>query len=90
MTLDQVHKAKSILLSIVAVLTGLLFLSLDWAPRIDFDVTGFLFLLGNAGRLTSCCFRRFQRHGNLLLDSGIPGQILSSTAERSPGTAWIG
>lgn len=53
MTLDQVHKAKAILLSIVAVLTGLLFLSLDWAPRIDFDVTGFLFLLGNAGRLTA-------------------------------------
>ncbi len=56
MTDDQVHKAKATLLSIFAVLAGILFLKLDWVPRIDFDVTGFLFLLGNTGRLTALAF----------------------------------
>lgn len=53
MTDDQVLKTKAIFFGILALLTGLLSLQLPWAPRIDFDVTGFLFVLSNLGRLTA-------------------------------------
>ena len=52
MTLYQVKKTAAIFFSILAVLSGALFLQLEWAPRIDFDITGFLFIISNAGRLT--------------------------------------
>jgi hypothetical protein len=51
-TLYQTRKAAAILCSIFAVLSGILFLRLDWASRIEFDITGFMWALSNAGRLT--------------------------------------
>jgi hypothetical protein len=55
-TTQQADRAVAILFSVMAALAGLIFLRLDWAPRIDFDITGFLWALSNAGRLTALVF----------------------------------
>ncbi len=49
----QLQKAAAVLYTVLAAVSGLLFFRLGWAPRIDFDISGFLWVLTNAGRLTA-------------------------------------
>jgi hypothetical protein len=46
------YKAISITLGIVALVCGFLFARMSWAPKIDFDIIGFLWVVGNIPRLT--------------------------------------
>ena len=49
----EVLKVKAIFFTILAVVAGIAFLWLPWTPKMDFDVTGFLFALGNLPRITA-------------------------------------
>ena len=46
------EKTKAIFFSGAAAIAGLLFLRMKWAPGVDFDFTGFFWLIANAGRLS--------------------------------------
>jgi hypothetical protein len=50
MTDSDVLKIKAIFFSLLAGIAGVAFLWLPWAPRIDFDITGIMFALGNMPR----------------------------------------
>jgi len=52
LTVQQLWKAAAVLFSALAAVAGLLFLRLKWVPGVDFDVTGFFWLVRNAGRLS--------------------------------------
>ena len=49
----EVLKVKAVFFTILASIAGIAFLWLPWVPRIDLDVTGFLFALGNLPRITA-------------------------------------
>ena len=51
-TLGQAYKALAAFFGILAAVTGFFFLRMHWSRGADFDVTGFLWLLQNAPRLT--------------------------------------
>lgn len=53
MTDDQVLRVKAVFFTVLAITAGGIFLYLPWAPKIDFDITGFLFVLGNLPRITA-------------------------------------
>jgi hypothetical protein len=48
----QGSNVLAVFFGILAALSGLLFVRLKWAPGVDFDVTGFFWLLENAGRVS--------------------------------------
>jgi hypothetical protein len=50
---SEVLKVKAIFFSILAAVAGAAFLWLPWMPRVDFDVTGFMYALGNLPRITA-------------------------------------
>lgn len=52
MTLGQAHRALAAFFGVLAAITGVIFLRMHWSRGADFDLTGFLWLVGNAGRLT--------------------------------------
>ena len=52
MTLQQAWKAVAVLFTVLAALAGVLFARMRWVSGVDFDVTGFLWLIQNAGRLS--------------------------------------
>jgi hypothetical protein len=45
-------KASAVFFTILATLMFAWFLRLKWQPGVDFDLTGFFWLLRNAGRLS--------------------------------------
>jgi hypothetical protein len=47
----DVLKVKAIFFSILAAIAGIAFLWLPWVPKLDFDVTGFMYALGNLPRI---------------------------------------
>ena len=51
MTLGQAYRALAIFFGLLAVVAGYLFLRMKWSRGADFDVTGFLWLASNLGRL---------------------------------------
>jgi hypothetical protein len=51
-TLGQAYKALAAFFGILAAVAGFFFVRTKWSPGADFDVTGFLWLVGNAGRLS--------------------------------------
>jgi hypothetical protein len=51
-TLQQAWKAVAVLFTVFAALAGVLFARMRWVSGVDFDVTGFLWLVQNAGRLS--------------------------------------
>jgi hypothetical protein len=52
LTLQQAWKAAAVLFTIFAAIAGLIFFRLKWAPGVDFDVTGFFWVIRNVGRLS--------------------------------------
>ena len=56
MTLSQAYKALAALFGVLALVTLYLFLRMRWAPHADFDVTGFLWIASNLGRMTALFF----------------------------------
>lgn len=56
MTLGQVYKALSIFFAVLAAIAGYIFLRMRWARGADFDVTGFLWIASNLGRLIVLAF----------------------------------
>jgi len=57
--MDQadVLKVKAIFFTILASIAGIAFAWLPWVPKLEFDVTGFMFALGNLPRV--CAFAGF-------------------------------
>jgi hypothetical protein len=51
-TVQQAWKAVAVLFTIFALAAGILFLRLHWQPGVDFDPTGFFWLIRNLGRLS--------------------------------------
>jgi hypothetical protein len=51
-TLGQAQKALALFYGMLAAVAGFFCLRMKWTGGTDFDVTGFLWLLGNLGRLT--------------------------------------
>jgi hypothetical protein len=51
LTLGQAYKALAVFFGILAVIAGFFFLRMKWSRAADFDVTGFLWLVSNLGRL---------------------------------------
>jgi hypothetical protein len=53
--MDQadVLRVKAIFFTILAAIAGIAFLWLPWMPRVEFDVTGFMYALGNLPRITA-------------------------------------
>src|ERR1041384_6840742 len=52
MTPAQVWRAVAIFFTVLAALLGILFARMRWHSGVDFDVTGFFWLLQNMGRLS--------------------------------------
>ena len=52
MTPQQAWKAAAVLFTVLAGAAGVLFLRLGWAPGVDFDLTGFFWVVRNIGRLS--------------------------------------
>lgn len=50
-TLGQAYKALAAFYGFLAVIAGFFFIRMHWSRGADFDVTGFLWLLSNSGRL---------------------------------------
>lgn len=53
MTLAQAYRALATFFGLLAGVAGFLFLRMKWSRGADFDVTGFVWLLSNLGRLTA-------------------------------------
>lgn len=53
MTLGQAYKALAAFFGVLATITGVIFLRMHWSRGADFDLTGFLWLIENTGRLTA-------------------------------------
>ena len=51
LTLGQAYKALAVFFGILAAVAGFFFVRMNWSRGADFDVTGFLWLAENAGRL---------------------------------------
>jgi len=49
---SQVWRAGAIFWSVITVLCGVLFARLKWQHGVDFDLTGFFWLIENMGRLS--------------------------------------
>lgn len=49
----DVLKVKAIFFTILASIAGIAFLWLPWVPKLDLDVTGFMYALGNLPRITA-------------------------------------
>jgi hypothetical protein len=49
----DVLKVKAIFFTILAAIAGIAFAWLPWVPKLDFDVTGFMYALGNLPRITA-------------------------------------
>ena len=52
MRLGRVYKVLSVFFAVLAVVTAVVFVRMRWSRGPDFDVTGFLLLTSNAGRIT--------------------------------------
>ena len=52
MNIADLEKAKAVFFGLLAAIAGLLFLRLKWTAGPDFDLTGFFWLIQNAGRLS--------------------------------------
>jgi hypothetical protein len=50
---SEVLKVKAIFFTILASIAGIAFFWLPWVPKMDFDVTGFMYALGNLPRMTA-------------------------------------
>jgi hypothetical protein len=50
-TLGQAYRALAVFFGMLAAVAGFFFLRMKWTGGTDFDVTGFLWLMGNLGRL---------------------------------------
>jgi hypothetical protein len=48
----QVYKVLSVFFAFLAVVAAVAFVRMGWSRGSDFDVTGFLLLTANAGRIT--------------------------------------
>jgi len=55
-TVSGVYKALAIFFSLLAVVVGYFLLRMGWSRPADFDVTGFLWIVSNAGGLTMLFF----------------------------------
>jgi hypothetical protein len=51
LTLSQAYRALAVFFGILAFVAGFFFLRMKWSRGADFDVTGFLWLVANVGRL---------------------------------------
>jgi hypothetical protein len=52
LTLGQAYRALAAFFGVLAGVAGFFFLRMKWSRGADFDVTGFLWLVSNLGRLT--------------------------------------
>ena len=50
---SEVLRVKAILFTILAAIAGVVFAWLPWVPKVDMDVTGFMYALGNLPRITA-------------------------------------
>jgi hypothetical protein len=51
-TQAQVWRAFAIFFTVLAALVGILFARMRWHSGVDFDVTGFFWLIQNVGRIS--------------------------------------
>ena len=52
MTQQEAWKFLALFFAVLAAITGFLFLRMHWAPGVDFDLTGFFWLIRNTPRLS--------------------------------------
>ena len=49
--MTRAYRVLAVFWVLLALVPGYYAVTLDWAPRIDFDIIGFLFVIQNAPRL---------------------------------------
>jgi hypothetical protein len=52
-SVQRIYRWSAVILGLLAIGPAYYAITLDWSPRVDFDVIGFLWLLQNLPRLTA-------------------------------------